>query len=501
MTVRSGYYVGAPGTFYVSGLVRPGDYLGSPPAMNSYPKSKAGSWLFQIQAGFQPRTRHPMQVIDVVQSTAVTVPIFMRNANTDLGMPGLAAELVVTSKPPGSAFGTISPTVTDRSNGWYDLAITGSMVATLGLTPLRITAPGTPVGQPTAQENDEITLNVVAVNLYVTPQPVNVTEIAGDSTAPGNVANMYNGTGYFAPTGPAQQEQVYNIAVTGAALNQTAASSVITTGTDAGGVGNTTATDLAYDAMSSVGGALDFYYQFTIAAYANGVAVGVQWVGYLTGLTNAVKVFAFNWGNSAWDELGTIVGSASTQNGTEEFSLTSAHTGTGGNAGLVRVRFQNTGLTTATLNTDRILLGFTTVAPTVSQIQSGLALTTDVTSAEATIVADIASSQAAIIAAIPSDASIASAVLDAARSGHITLGSVGEGIALACSLLQGNFFIDNVTPSANGPTAQRLRCWLSASAMSGVTPGGSGEGEFATFLVTTTYSGPGAVSTHKVVQQ
>ena len=128
-------------------------------------------------------------------------------------------------------------------------------------------------------------------------------------------------------------------------------------------------------------------------------------------------------------------------------------------------------------------------------------IASDITASTATIASDITTSQAAIIAAIPSASTVASAILDAARSGHITLGSVGEGIALATSLLQGNFFIDNVTPSVNGPTAQRLRCWLSASAMSGVTPGGSGQGEFATFLVTTTYSGPGAVATHKVVQQ
>lgn len=106
------------------------------------------------------------------------------------------------------------------------------------------------------------------------------------------------------------------------------------------------------------------------------------------------------------------------------------------------------------------------------------------------------------IAAIPSAATIRDAVLDAARSGHIVVGSIGEGIALATSLLQGNFFIDNVdNTDPNGPTAQRLRCWLSAAAMAGVTAGGTGQGEFATFLVTTTYEGPNKIVTHKVVQQ
>jgi len=153
---------------------------------------------------------------------------------------------------------------------------------------------------------------------------------------------------------------------------------------------------------------------------------------------------------------------------------------------------------TATIASD-ITASTATIASDITASTATIA--SDITASTATIASDITTSQAAIIAAIPSASTVASAILDAARSGHITLGSVGEGIALATSLLQGNFFIDNVTPSVNGPTAQRLRCWLSASAMSGVTPGGSGQGEFATFLVTTTYSGPGAVATHKVVQQ
>jgi hypothetical protein len=37
--------------------------------------------------------------------------------------------------------------------------------------------------------------------------------------------------------------------------------------------------------------------------------------------------------------------------------------------------------------------------------------------------------------------------------------------------------------------------------MAGATPGGTGQGEFATFLVTTTYVGPNKIVTHKVVQQ
>lgn len=96
---------------------------------------------------------------------------------------------------------------------------------------------------------------------------------------------------------------------------------------------------------------------------------------------------------------------------------------------------------------------------------------------------------------------IATAILDAARSGHVTVGSVGEAIALSASLLQGNFYIDNVTNTDNGQTAARLRCFHTGAAAAAATQGGTGQGEFATFLVTTTYSGPNKITDHRVVQQ
>jgi len=125
----------------------------------------------------------------------------------------------------------------------------------------------------------------------------------------------------------------------------------------------------------------------------------------------------------------------------------------------------------------------------------------DLAAAVTTINNNTDADTALVIAAIPTAAQIRDAILDAARAGHVIVGSVGEAIALSTSLLQGNFFIDNVTNTANGPTAQRLRCWTSAAGMAGATPGGVGQGEFATFIVTTTYSGPNKITTHRVVQQ
>lgn len=96
---------------------------------------------------------------------------------------------------------------------------------------------------------------------------------------------------------------------------------------------------------------------------------------------------------------------------------------------------------------------------------------------------------------------IRDAILDAARTGHIATGSIGEGVAIATALLQGNFYMDNVTNAFNGQTAARMRCFHTGAAAQAATPGGTGQGEFATFLVTTTYNGPNKVTSHRVVQQ
>jgi len=105
------------------------------------------------------------------------------------------------------------------------------------------------------------------------------------------------------------------------------------------------------------------------------------------------------------------------------------------------------------------------------------------------------------IRAVPSPGDIRDAIFTAARSGHITTGTVGEGVAIATAMLQGNFYMDTVTNTASGQTLSRIRCFLTGAAAGAATFGGSGEGEFATFLVTTTYSDPDQIATHRVVQQ
>lgn len=93
------------------------------------------------------------------------------------------------------------------------------------------------------------------------------------------------------------------------------------------------------------------------------------------------------------------------------------------------------------------------------------------------------------------------AVLNAARSGFVGTGTVGEGISIAASLLQGNYYMDQVVNGTSGQTSARIRCFHTGAAAAAATNGGSGEGEFATFTVTTTYAGANKIATHRVVQQ
>lgn len=75
------------------------------------------------------------------QSTATNILVMMiDSADHVTGKTGLT--LSVTASKNGGAFASISPTVTDRGNGWYNLAITSSHTDTLGDFALHITAGG-----------------------------------------------------------------------------------------------------------------------------------------------------------------------------------------------------------------------------------------------------------------------------------------------------------------------------------------------------------------------
>ena|SRR3972149_2279347 len=101
----------------------------------------------------------------------------------------------------------------------------------------------------------------------------------------------------------------------------------------------------------------------------------------------------------------------------------------------------------------------------------------------------------------PPSSTIVNAILDELLTSHATVGSVGDAIAIAAGLLQGNFYMDQTNNTdPNGQTFARMRIFRTNTATAAATDGGIGQGEFAIFTVTTTYVGPNKIATHRVVR-
>ena len=78
---------------------------------------------------------------DVTQSTTRNMMVFMVDNSDHLsGKAGLT--LTITMSKNGAAFATVTPTVTERGSGWYNLALTASHTDTLGDLTFHITAAG-----------------------------------------------------------------------------------------------------------------------------------------------------------------------------------------------------------------------------------------------------------------------------------------------------------------------------------------------------------------------
>ena len=75
------------------------------------------------------------------QSTARNLMVLMTDSSDHVtGKTG--ATLTITLSKNGAAFASITPTVTERGDGWYSLALTSGHTDTLGDFVLHITASG-----------------------------------------------------------------------------------------------------------------------------------------------------------------------------------------------------------------------------------------------------------------------------------------------------------------------------------------------------------------------
>ena len=75
------------------------------------------------------------------QSSAYALMVFMTDSADHIaGKTGLT--LTITASKAGAAFASISPTVTERGNGWYNLDLTTAHTDTFGDLAIRCTAAG-----------------------------------------------------------------------------------------------------------------------------------------------------------------------------------------------------------------------------------------------------------------------------------------------------------------------------------------------------------------------
>ena len=193
---------------------------------------------------------------------------------------------------------------------------------------------------------------------------VNATQISGDTTAADNLELQYDATGLTGDTFPATQLQIGNVASTGAATNATATGSVITIGTQVNTYEVTVELDGVRHEIASVGGALDFYYEFDVGT--NGTPTSITFTGRLTGSNDDLDVFAYNYGLAAWQQIGNIQGSNSTTDAVGTFDLLSGQVGSGVDVGKVRIRgFKASGLTSAKMYVDQAFVSYATIYQSV----------------------------------------------------------------------------------------------------------------------------------------
>jgi hypothetical protein len=115
------------------------------------------------------------------QSVAYNRMILMVDSTDHVtGKTGLT--LTINASKNGGAFAAITPTVTDRGNGWYNLALTTAHTDTLGDFALRITG--------TAADPTDISDQIIAQDLMATNVSANVTQWLGTAPATPNTAGI-----------------------------------------------------------------------------------------------------------------------------------------------------------------------------------------------------------------------------------------------------------------------------------------------------------------------
>lgn len=394
------------------------------------------------------------------QSTARNVMVLMVDSTDHVsGKTGLT--LTITASKDGGAFASITPTVTERGDGWYSLALTTAHTDTLGDFALHITGTG-------ADATDRSWM--VVAQIPGDTITANVTQINGGATTGNNATLSLKAISIVNTTGAAltlENSQVSStspvVRVNASGIGQTASGAIHVTASPSS---NQTAIAIAGAGSGSgasiAGGASG--HGLSLSAGGSGTGSGLSATGNSTGAGITAQGGASGDGISATSgaSAGHGMDLTSQATGTHGLNATGAGSGNGikaqgggsgiglravGGASGGGASFEGGASTGTGLN---ILgggnanglvaasagVGNDIVADITGNVSGSVgSVTGNINTAAGTIqtldALDTAqdTQHAATQAAIPTAAANADAVWDEARAGHVGAGSFGEGVA------------------------------------------------------------------------
>ena len=210
---------------------------------------------------------------------------------------------------------------------------------------------------------------------------INVIAINGDETAPANLANMYNGTGYTDNTAPASRLQVSNIGAasggaisfapsednTGGAIDPSSAAFVgsVDSGTFAD-AGSGTGAHVILDSTDDID--ITYGYQVGGARVATQIFVFAD----VDGASDLISVKLYDHVGAAWVTVGEI------DDNTElTISIESKFTGTGSELGKVYLRFETDSTTPAQLTVTNALVSAVNTNQTIGYADGAIWIDTN----------------------------------------------------------------------------------------------------------------------------
>lgn len=222
----------------------------------------------------------------------------------------------------------------------------------------------------------------------LSPVIANAIQISGDSVAADNVEATYDGTGYTDDNAPATQQQLGNIALTGAAVATPAKDApngfvIISGENEANDEDSTHALDGTTHDLEAIndGGTekIEAYYEFSIGG--DGIPTGIVAHHQFDkggGATKNLTLWAYNWAAATWNQIDTLVSGTSLE--TDAYTLFTSHVGTGANLGLVRFRYLTGSVAlsaTSKLIVDQIFVEYAIVSRTVGYANGAIWVNTN----------------------------------------------------------------------------------------------------------------------------